>query len=44
MEGDVAHSGGDQVDASLEGDVVDIGTRPSWGCQSLQKTTRVYVV
>ena len=37
-------SGGDQVAASLEGDVADTGTSPSRGHQSLHRTTPTNVV
>ena len=40
----MAHGGGDQVATSLEGNMANIGTSPSRGRQSLQRTTLVNVV
>ena len=44
VEGAMVLEGGDRVVASLEGDVVDTGTSPSRGRQSLQRTTPTNVV
>ena len=44
VEGAMAHGGGDRAATSLEGEVVDTGTNPSRGCQSIQMTTLSHVV
>ena len=43
VEGAIVHGGGDQVVASLEGDMADTGTSPNRGRQSLQRTTPMNV-
>ena len=44
IEGGIAHSTSNQVGASLEGNVADTWTSPSWGRQSLQRTTLSHAV